>query len=263
MSEAGPSDVIGWDDTPFEEFVAASSGRLFTLARLLTGGHRAEAEDLLQGAFERAYRRWGRISRGGEPERYVRQMLVNASVDRWRRLRRHPETELAVSGADLGTADDTAAVADRDLLLRGLAALAPRQRAVLVLRYFEDLSEAQTAAMLSCSVGTVKSQAARGLARLREITGEAADRDASAITRAGTARRGRLPEPAARGHGRSRRAAAGRADRRHPTPAPASSVAGRRGWPGGGSGGRDRGPGGRARGLRPARAGRDQPDGGQ
>jgi RNA polymerase sigma factor (sigma-70 family) len=114
-------------------------------------------------------------------------MLVNASVDRWRRLRRHPETELTVSGADLGIADDTAAVADRDLLLRGLAALAPRQRAVLVLRYFEDLSEAQTAAMLSCSVGTVKSQAARGLARLREITG-AADRDASAITREGTVR---------------------------------------------------------------------------
>jgi RNA polymerase sigma-70 factor (sigma-E family) len=189
MSEAGPPDILGSEEMSFEEFAAASSGRLFTLARLLTGGHRAEAEDLLQGAFERAYRRWGRISRGGEPERYVRQMLVNASIDRWRRLRRHPESELTVNGADLGTADDTAAVADRDLLLRGLAALAPRQRTVLVLRYFEDLSEAQTAAMLSCSVGTVKSQAARGLARLREITGETADRDASAITREGTVRR--------------------------------------------------------------------------
>ncbi len=186
MSETGSPDVIASEEMSFEEFVAVSSGRLFTLARLLTGGHRAEAEDLLQGAFERAYRRWGRISRRGEPERYVRQMLVNASVDRWRRLRRHPETELAVNGADLGVADDTAAVADRDLLLRGLAALAPRQRAVLVLRYFEDLSEAQTAAMLSCSVGTVKSQSARGLARLREITGKAGDRDARAMPSEGT-----------------------------------------------------------------------------
>ena len=178
MSEAEPPDIIGSDETSFEEFVVGSSARLFTLARLLTGGHRAEAEDLLQGAFERAYRRWGRISRRGDPERYVRQMLVNASVDRWRRLRRHPETALTAAGADPGAGDATASVADRDLLLRGLAALAPRQRAVLVLRYFEDLSEAQTAATLCCSVGTVKSQAARGLARLREITGETGDRGA-------------------------------------------------------------------------------------
>ena len=176
MSEAGSSDVIGWDNTPFEEFVASSSGRLFTMARLLTGGNRAEAEDLLQGAFERAYRHWGRISRREDPERYVRQMLVNASVDRWRRLRRHPETPLVVAMADEGTVDTAAAVADRDLLLRGLAALPPRQRAVLVLRYYEDLSEAQTATMLGCSVGTVKSQAARGLARLRDGAGEAGAR---------------------------------------------------------------------------------------
>jgi RNA polymerase sigma-70 factor (sigma-E family) len=173
MSEDGAPDVIGVDDSSFDDFVAGSSARLFTTARLLTGGHRAEAEDLLQGAYERAYRRWGRISRRADPERYVRQILVNASIDRWRRLRRHPEIPLAASGADPGAADTAAAVADRDLLLRGLAALPPRQRAVLVLRYFEDLSEAQTALMLGCSVGTVKSQAARGLARLRDITGDA------------------------------------------------------------------------------------------
>jgi RNA polymerase sigma-70 factor (sigma-E family) len=169
-------DVIGVDDPSFEDFVAGSSARLFTMARLLSGGNRAEAEDLLQGAYERAYRRWGRISRRADPERYVRQILVNASVDRWRWLRRHPEIPLLVSHADPGAADTAAAVADRDLLLRGLAALPPRQRAVLVLRYFEDLSEAQTAMMLGCSVGTVKSQAARGLARLRDGTREAAAR---------------------------------------------------------------------------------------
>jgi RNA polymerase sigma-70 factor (sigma-E family) len=184
MSEGEPPDIVGWDDTSFEEFVAGSSARLFTMARLLTGGQRAEAEDLLQGAFERAYRRWGRISRRADPERYVRQILVNASVDRWRWLRRHPEAPLVVTGADPGTADTAAAVADRDLLLRGLAALPPRQRAVLVLRYFEDLSEAQTATMLGCSVGTVKSQTAHGLARLRDFTGGAGDRDAG--TRKGT-----------------------------------------------------------------------------
>ena len=81
MSEAEPPDVVGVDATSFEEFVAGSSARLFTMARLLTGGHRAEAEDLLQGAYERAYRRWGRITRRADPERYVRQILVNASVE--------------------------------------------------------------------------------------------------------------------------------------------------------------------------------------
>jgi RNA polymerase sigma-70 factor (sigma-E family) len=176
MSGAEPPEVTGPADASFEDFVAGSSARLFTMARLLTGGHRTEAEDLLQGAFERAYRHWGRISRRSEPERYVRQILVNASVDRWRRLRRHPEIPLA-AGAGPATADASAAVADRDLLLRGLAALPARQRAVLVLRYFEDLSEAQTAAILGCSVGTVKSQAARGLARLRAGTDQAAATD--------------------------------------------------------------------------------------
>jgi RNA polymerase sigma-70 factor (sigma-E family) len=176
MSEAEPPDIIGVEDASFDDFVAASSARLFTMARLLTSGHRAEAEDLLQGAYERAYRHWGRISRRGDPERYVRQMLVNASIDRWRRLRRHPEIPLVLSGADCGIADTAVVIADRDLLLRGLAALPPRQRAVLVLRYFEDLSEAQTAMMLGCSLGTVKSQTARGLARLRDSTGEAGAR---------------------------------------------------------------------------------------
>jgi RNA polymerase sigma-70 factor (sigma-E family) len=184
MREAEPPDIIGLDDTSFEEFVADSSARLSTMARLLTG-HRAEAEDLLQGAFERAYRRWRRISRRADPERYVCQILVNASIDRWRRLRRHPEVPLMVTGAGPGAADTAAAVADRDLLLRGLAVLPPMQRAVLVLRYFEDLSEAQTATMLGCSVGNVKSQTAHGLARLRDSASEAGDRDTS--TREGTA----------------------------------------------------------------------------
>jgi RNA polymerase sigma-70 factor (sigma-E family) len=153
---------------PFEDFVAASSSRLFTLSLLMCGHHRAEAEDLLQEVLERAYRRWGRICRGGDPERYVRQMLVNASVDRWRRLRRRPELPVRAPDAGQVVADQSAAVDDRDQLLRALAALPVRQRAVIVLRYLEDLSEAQTSAVLGCSEGTVKSQASRALAKLRE-----------------------------------------------------------------------------------------------
>lgn len=170
--------VTGQQSVSFEEFVAGASTRLLTLALLLTGRHRAEAEDLVQDVLERAYRRWSRIIRNGAPEPYVRQMLVNAAVDRGRRLRRRPETPLAVDIADPAAADQAGQHADRDLLLRALAALPPRQRAVLVLRYFEDLSEAQTAAMLGCSSGTVKSQASRALARLRELAGSSDDPDA-------------------------------------------------------------------------------------
>jgi RNA polymerase sigma-70 factor (sigma-E family) len=182
MSQAGRPGAAGLGDTSFEEFVAGSSAHLFTLARLLTGGHRAEAEDLLQVAYERAYRHWRRISGREDPERYVRQILINASVDRWRRLRRRPEEPMRFPGGEPPVADRAAEVADRDLLLRGLARLPVRQRAVLVLRYFEDLTEAQTAATLGCTVGTVKSQSARALARLREIS-EAGERSGEGTVR--------------------------------------------------------------------------------
>jgi RNA polymerase sigma-70 factor (sigma-E family) len=157
------------DGSSFEDYVAASSGRLFTLALLLTGHRRVEAEDLLQDSLERAYRRWDQIIQKGDPDAYVRQVMTNAAVDRWRRERRRREEPLVVDTADGVAADQVGDVADRDLLLRALAGLAPRQRAVLVLRYFEDLSEIQTAAVLGCTIGAVKSQASRALARLREI----------------------------------------------------------------------------------------------
>jgi RNA polymerase sigma-70 factor (sigma-E family) len=163
-------DVVGVEDASFEEFVAGSSGRLFTVALLLTGRHRADAEDLLQEVLERAYRRWGRITRRADPLPYVRQMLVNAAADRWRRLRYRHEEALALDSVVAPTGDEASEAADRDVLLRALAKLPPRQRAVLVLRYFEDLSEVQTAAILGCGVGTVKSQSSRALAKLRAIT---------------------------------------------------------------------------------------------
>ena len=158
------------DGSSFEEFVAAVSGRLFTLALLLTAHRRAEAEDLLQDSLERAYRRWDQIIRNGSPDAYVGRVMINAAVDRWWRERRRPEEPLVIDTADCAAADQVGHVADRDVLLRALAGLAPRQRAVLVLRYFEDLTETETAAVLGCAVGAVKSQASRALARLREVT---------------------------------------------------------------------------------------------
>lgn len=155
----------------FEDFVRARSAALLRTALLLTGGQsRPEAEDLLQTALERAYRHWSRICQSGDPERYVRRILANASTDWWRRLRRRPEH--ALSGDEPGPAvgDHAGTIADRDFLLRALTGLPPRQRAVLVLRYYCDMSEAEIADALGCSTGTVKSQASRGLARLREIS---------------------------------------------------------------------------------------------
>lgn len=157
-------------DSSFEEFVAAASSRLFTMALLLAGHRRAEAEDLLQDVLERAYRRWGTIIRNGSPDAYVRQMMTNAAVDQWRRARHRNEEPLVLESAGSAVRDQAQDIADRDMLLRVLAQLPPRQRAVLVLRYFEDLSEAQTATILGCTIGAVKSQASRALVRLRQIT---------------------------------------------------------------------------------------------
>jgi len=160
----------GETEVSFEDFVRARSDSLLRTALLLTGQRRAEAEDLLQLALERAYRHWPKICGSEGPERYVRRILASASTDRWRRLARRPEHAMPAGGGPV-VPDRTGEIADRDYLLRALAALPPRQRAVLVLRYFDDLSEVETADMLGCSLGTVKSQAARGLARLRTAAG--------------------------------------------------------------------------------------------
>jgi RNA polymerase sigma-70 factor (sigma-E family) len=166
------------DDTsfPFEEFVRSRSAHLLRLALLLTGQNWAEAEDLLQIALERAYRRRALLPRDRSPEPYVRKILVNASIDRRRWLRRRGEQPLDSSSPILAAEDESGTVVNRDLLLRSLASLPQRQRAVLVLRYWEDLSEIEIASTLGCSVGTVKSQASRGLARLREMSVFAAAR---------------------------------------------------------------------------------------
>jgi RNA polymerase sigma-70 factor (sigma-E family) len=172
-SDEPPSAQI---DAAFEEFVRAKSAHLLRLALLLTGWNAAVAEDLTQTALERIYRRrrylFGRPEARGSIEPYVRRVLVNAAID-WRRgLHRRPElpldTAFDVAQESAGQIADR--LADRDLLMRALACVPQRQRAVLVLRYWEDLSDAEIALTLNCEVGTVRSQVSRGLAKLRELT---------------------------------------------------------------------------------------------
>jgi RNA polymerase sigma-70 factor (sigma-E family) len=148
-----------------ERFVAERGDRLLRTAALLAGSP-DRGEDLLQSALERLLRNWRRIE--GDPENYVRRTLYNLAVDGWRRQRLwQRKVALTEPGPPV---DLTAAVDLRDAVIRMLVQLPPRQRAVLVLRYFEQLTEAETAQALRCSVGTVKSATSRGLARLRQLT---------------------------------------------------------------------------------------------
>ncbi|WP_433333577.1 SigE family RNA polymerase sigma factor [Spirillospora sp. CA-294931] len=151
------------DREAYAAFVGARSDRLLRTAYLLTRD-RGLAEDLLQEAMAKAWFAWRRL--GDEPEPYVRKIMVTTFVS-WRRRRWRGETPTG-DLPDTETARDATSAADeRDVLWRALGRLPARQRAVIVLRYYEDLSEAQTADLLGCSVGTVKSQASRALAKLR------------------------------------------------------------------------------------------------
>lgn len=156
--------------TTFNEFVRTRYTDLLRTAYLLTGTPHA-AEDLVQSALLRAMRHWKEID---DPVAYVRRAMVNQRTNLWRRLR----SREVLSSAPLESAavpDHGDGVVDRDELLSALARLPARMRAVLVLRYWEDLSEADTAELLGCAPGTVKSQASRGLARLRLQLGGAAE----------------------------------------------------------------------------------------
>jgi RNA polymerase sigma-70 factor (sigma-E family) len=155
----------------FEEYVLTRGPALVRLARLLVGdNHRAE--DLVQDALARAYPRWNRICRVDQPDSYLRRMLVNARNSWWRRRLNHEVAVPAVADR-AGTDDVGGAAADRDAMWRLVRALPPRQRAVLVLRFYEDLDDAAIADILGCSLVTVRSHAMRALATLRERVGEA------------------------------------------------------------------------------------------
>ena len=146
----------------FAEFVVARQAALLRTAYLLTG-HAQDAEDLVQTTLVKVVPQWRRIR--DNPEPYVRRVLVNENVSRWRRRRwrEHSTDELPETLAAEPDVVELMAVRD------ALATLALRQRAVLVLRYYEGLSEAEIAEQLSISPGTVKSQARDGLARLRAV----------------------------------------------------------------------------------------------
>jgi len=147
----------------FEQFVAARASALLRTAHLLAGSHH-EAEDIVQTVLTRMFVRWRKL--GDEfPEAYARRAIVNAAVNMRQRLRRRE-----ISTADLPevTGGDVAeAHAARDTMWRALRRLPPKQRAVLVLRYYDDSTETEIADLLGCSTGTVKSQAAKALAKLR------------------------------------------------------------------------------------------------
>jgi RNA polymerase sigma-70 factor (sigma-E family) len=156
----------GGDDAEFSAFVARDGGQLVGFAFLLIG-NRHDAEDLVQQALLRTAVRWPAARQS--PAGYSRTVLLNLVRDRWRaQQRQHAETLFLDPTALPSALDAAAAVLDRQVLLRACRLLPLQQRAVLVLRFWEDRSVAETAAVLGCTAGTVKSQTHRALARLRD-----------------------------------------------------------------------------------------------
>ncbi|HIW30359.1 MAG TPA: SigE family RNA polymerase sigma factor [Candidatus Luteococcus avicola] len=149
-------------DEEFIDFVERSSTRLLRYCHLLTGSS-ADADDPLQASLLKIYEHWGRINEPAAAERYCKQIITRTNITNWRRVgrREHPSDQLAdrrVEAVDVGP---------RDEMWRALQGLGERQRTVLVLRFYEDLAEAESAEFMGTSLGTVKSQLHRGLANLR------------------------------------------------------------------------------------------------
>jgi RNA polymerase sigma-70 factor (sigma-E family) len=161
----------------FRDYASAKRADLRRTAYLLCGDWYL-ADDLVQDALSNLYVRWGRVAGRGEVDAYVRRMLVNGFLASRRRAWRR---EVAAAELPEGTVADSTDHGTRDLLLRALAHLQPSQRAIVVLRYWEDLSVEQTAAVLGCSTGNVKSQASRGLAHLRAALSAAVAAEGGAL----------------------------------------------------------------------------------
>jgi RNA polymerase sigma-70 factor (sigma-E family) len=151
-------------DDEFRDFMRGRWPAMVRLAYGLTGdlGH---AEDVAQAAFARAYASWGRVARTGDPDAYLRRIVVNENRRRFRK--RRVAEDLPGTLPEQGIPDAADDFDERAALRAALGRLGPRQRAVVVLRFWMDMSEAETARALNCSVGTVKSQASRALAALR------------------------------------------------------------------------------------------------
>jgi RNA polymerase sigma-70 factor (sigma-E family) len=153
-------------DAAFERFVVRVSPLLLRAAFLLTGD-RGHAEDLTQMALLRVYQRWEAID--SSPEAYAREVLVNLTRDRWRTLARRPQEAELEAGGGVHVNEALPQLAERDTVVRAVRRLPRRQREVVALRFFLDLSVAQTAVTLGITEGAVKAYAARALARLRGL----------------------------------------------------------------------------------------------
>ena len=166
------------DDERSKEFVAFARAHRTDLVRtasLLCAGDEAFAEDVVQSTLTRLYLSWARVRRADSPLAYARRSLTHVFIDETRRAHRRRETTVAEPAEALAT-EPAAGSSDpelREVVLRALASLGPRQRAVVVLRHWHDLDVAETARILGCSTGTVKSQNARALAHLRDVLGNA------------------------------------------------------------------------------------------
>jgi RNA polymerase sigma-70 factor (sigma-E family) len=154
--------------TSFEEYVRGRTPALMRIAYLLAGNPH-DAEDLVQSALALAAVRWHRLD---DPEAYLRRVIYTQSVSRWRRLRARPPETLTATLPERSTEIDHDT---RLVLAAALRRLTPKQRAVLVLRYYEDRTEVEAALLLGVSSGTVKSQTRHALRRLRELAPELAD----------------------------------------------------------------------------------------
>ncbi|WP_329299383.1 SigE family RNA polymerase sigma factor [Streptomyces sp. NBC_00659] len=160
-------------DEEFQSFVVGRWPRLMRTAFLLTGEQHV-AEDLVQTTLEQVYVAWHRVGSADEPDAYVRRVMINAHARRHRRKLKEflaPKDDAGIGREIPDSADPIARADDRGALIAALSQLPPRQREAVVLRYWEDLSESQAAQAMGCSVGTVKSNAAKGIAKLRVLPG--------------------------------------------------------------------------------------------
>ncbi|MFJ6632579.1 SigE family RNA polymerase sigma factor [Streptomyces sp. NPDC091376] len=152
-------------DEDFRGFMVGRWSRLLRTAHLLTGNHH-DAEELVQGTLARAYVKWDQVRRSDDVDAYVWRIMIHSNADRFRR--RRVREWFTTRLPDTAVADHTSRVEERDVLVDALARLPARQRAAVVLRYFEDLTDTQAAAALGTRAATVRSQVTRGLANLRQ-----------------------------------------------------------------------------------------------
>ena len=153
-------------DAGFTDFVADHGGQLLRTACLVTGDAHL-GEDLLQTALAKAYGSWDKVCRADHPIAYVRRLMINAHLS-WVRWLMNTERVHEIF-SDIGTGDLQTAQAERDEMRQALLRLSPRVRTAVVLRYFDDLSEAETAQLMGCSRSTVNNHVSRGLAALRDL----------------------------------------------------------------------------------------------